>query len=45
MVRLAAGWRRRHGRAPPMTEQLEQYVRGFGRPGDHGVVAEGRGAA
>ena len=43
MLRLAAGWR--EGSPAPMTPELERYVRGFGRPGDHGVVAEGSGAA
>ena len=43
MVRLAAGWRA-DGPAP-MAPELDRYVRGFGRPGDHGVVAEDRGAA
>jgi ribosomal protein S18 acetylase RimI-like enzyme/ketosteroid isomerase-like protein len=43
MVRLAAGWR---DDAPaPMTPALERYVRGFGRPGDRGVVVDGQGAA
>ena len=43
MVRLAVGWR--DGAPAPMVPELEKYVRGFGRPGDHGVVAGGRGAA
>ena len=44
MVRLAAGWR--DDVPAPMTPDLEPYVRDFGRrPGDHGVLVEGLGAA
>lgn len=41
MIRLAAGWR--EGAAAPMWPELERYVRGYGRPGDHGIVAVSRG--
>ena len=36
LVRLAAGWR--DGTSPPLTPQTEKYVRGYGRPGDYGVI-------
>jgi len=37
LVRLAAGWR--DGTSAPLTPQREKYVRGWGRAGDHGLVA------
>lgn len=37
MLRLAAGWR--DGVPAAVTSDIEKYVRGFGRSGDHGIVA------
>jgi FMN phosphatase YigB (HAD superfamily)/ribosomal protein S18 acetylase RimI-like enzyme len=39
MLRLAAGWR--EGDPPEPAPELGRYVDGFGRAGDHGVIAEG----
>lgn len=36
LVRLAAGWR--DGTFPRLTPPTEKYVRGYGHPGDHGVI-------
>lgn len=36
MLRLAAGWR--EGVPAALTADLEKYVRGYGRRGDHGIV-------
>ena len=41
MLRLAAGWRERVPAA--LTADIEKYVRGYGRCGDHGIVVEDRG--
>jgi GNAT superfamily N-acetyltransferase len=37
MVRLAAGWR--NGGRPTVTPAVAKYVEGFGRCGDHGIIA------
>jgi len=37
MLRLAAGWRERAPAA--LTAGIEKYVRGYGRSGDHGIIA------
>ena len=37
MLRLAMGWR--DGTRAELSPGTEKYVRGYGRPGDHGVVA------
>jgi ribosomal protein S18 acetylase RimI-like enzyme len=37
MLRLAAGWREDAPAA--LTPDIEKYVRGYGRSGDHGIVA------
>ena len=37
MVSLAAGWR--DGRHAVLTPAVARYVEGFGRTGDHGIVA------
>ena len=37
MVRLASGWR--EGSLRTLTPETEKYARGYGRRGDHGVVA------
>lgn len=37
VARLAIGWR--DGTSPPLTPLTEKYVRGYGRPGDYGIVA------
>jgi ribosomal protein S18 acetylase RimI-like enzyme len=41
MLRLAAGWR--EGVPAALTADIEQYVRGYGRCGDHGIVVVARG--
>ena len=43
MLRLAMGWR--DGARAELTPATAKYVRGYGRPGDHGVVAVEDGAA
>jgi ribosomal protein S18 acetylase RimI-like enzyme len=43
MLRLAAGWREDVPTA--VTPDIEKYVRGYGRSGDHGIVAVAGGTA